>query len=52
MGKLYRTKELIQTNLRAVNNLITSREMVSGPRPGGGAALLGLGQPMAAGRGL
>lgn len=33
VGKRRRTKGLIQTNLRAVNNLITSTEMVSSPRP-------------------
>lgn len=33
VGKRRRTKGFIQTNLRAVNNLITSREMVSGLQP-------------------
>jgi len=33
VGKRRRTKGRIQANPRAVNNLITSREMVSGPRP-------------------
>lgn len=38
VGKRPPTKGLIQTDLRAVNNLITSREMVSAPQPRRGGA--------------